>query len=152
MSLGSDAGVLLQEMANKFRQGEREIEEMQAIVADKKRELNSMMIKLDDQKKVNQALVERREGLAMIADAGFAKITELDRSIHASESTENARYLDLVNAERSLAMGEQELKKTTLQFIQDLTSLTQERMEERSIFRKRIKCPIVSVEKEKEEA
>ena len=101
--------------------------------------MNGFVQELTYIKSKNEKLIEQKEGLIMVADGMFAKISELSRSIHATESSQNARYLDLVSAERSLAASESKMKENTKDFTRNLTSLSNERLKARNIFRQEMK-------------
>ena len=131
----SDAQGKLQNLASKYRSTEREIEFLKIDLASQTTVLNNRLKELHVQKSANVLRAEKKQALQQTADDLFAQMTETDRSIQAYQSMRENQYQALLNAERSLELGEKQMKDETKEFVRRVKAETDEQLDMRRMYR-----------------
>lgn len=131
----SDAQGKLQNLASKYRSTEREIEFLKIDLASQTTVLNNRLKELHVQKSANGLRAEKKQALQQTADDLFAQMTETDRSIQAYQSMRENQYQALLNAERSLELGEKQMKDETKEFVRRVKAETDEQLDMRRMYR-----------------
>ena len=135
----SDAQGKLQNLASKYRSTEREIEFLKIDLASQTTVLNNRLKELHVQKSANGLRAEKKQALQQTADDLFAQMTETDRSIQAYQSMRENQYQALLNAERSLELGEKQMKDETKEFVRRVKAETDEQLDMRRMYREMLK-------------